>query len=210
MSHPAPHAPQRPRRWSWLLVPAALLASIGIGIPLGSALSGGDDVVLPTPTTITSPTPTTATATTPTAPVGPVDACLVGRWTVVDHTEPYQDVVGNTGSLVGVRRSVEISGDGTQTVTYDGQPATLQLEGGGTGEVAFNGTSTFATTAADGVQSFVQTATDVRYTLTVDGISTPYAEELRQGRRQVSYTCEGSDYVQTAPGYESVMRRVTP
>ncbi len=201
---------QQPRTWvvvaltlgSVLLLGLVFGAGFAVGRSTGdgrSAASGASDTAAPAPTS--APTSGGADAGTN---AGALDECVVGTWRTTEHSESVDTEQGQF-SITGVERTVEITPDGTETVTYDGTPAQLSVEAA-EGEAIMKGTVTYAVSTSGGTMSFQ--LKDVDGTLTIRAAGKDSEQELKPGSGPVQYTCDGDSFTQTATGYRSVMERV--
>ena len=205
---------------TWLVVVLTLLAVVGVGvvfvvgIAVGARLGGASSTGLGAAGTSGSGAPSageptgSASGEEPGAdagagPGGPLDACVVGTWEGVEHTEDWKTEQGDA-QLSGLTRTMVFDADGTQTITYDGDEATITTEQGALPAV-FDGRVVYRTSTAGGTMSFE--LVESVGTVTVDANGESSEEELRAGIGDVGYTCEGDELRQEAEGYLSVYTR---
>jgi hypothetical protein len=132
------------------------------------------------------------------------DQCLVGTWRTVEHTESANTEQGNV-TISGVDRTLTITKDGTETITYGSRPAKVAMAQGEATAV-FDGKVVYDVRAGNGKMSFRLRSVEGTLTLSAGG-GQGRTEELKPGTGDVSYTCSGDRFVQEASGYRSVMER---
>ncbi len=204
-----PPGRRQPPTWVVVAVTAAVMLAIGVAFVVG--------VVVGTLIGRDGSTTTTGTAggSTPGgeaggsqggsggAAAGPLDECLVGTWSTVEHVEDWSTDQGEA-ELSGLERVMRFSADGIQTVTYDSSPATIAT-GGQELPAVFDGEVVYRTSTADGTMSFqVESAEG---SVTIDPTGQARVEELKPGTGDVSYTCDDTTLRQEAEGYLSVYER---
>lgn len=200
---------QQPR--TWVVVALTLGTVLVLGLVFGAGFAVGRSTGDATSATAApaaggGDTPSSADAgeDEDTSAAG-LDECVVGTWRTTEHTESVDTEQGRF-TISDVRRTLEITPDGTETVTYDGTPARLELEAAG-GEAVFEGTVTYDVSTSGGTMSFTLGEVDGSLTVRLaDGQESE--QELQPGSGPVQYTCEGDTFTQTATGYRSVMERI--
>lgn len=199
--------PKQPPR-TWVVVALTLGAVLVIGGAVAAGFAFGrssDGDTATTPSAAGGSAPSSEAPTDQDAATGGLDACLVGTWRTTEHTETVDTEQGKF-TISDVKRTLEITEDGTETVTYDGTPATLALEAAG-GEAIFEGTVTYDVSTSGDTMSFVLGEVDGSLTVRLaDGKESE--QELQPGSGPVQYTCSEDSFTQTATGYKSVMERV--
>ncbi|GIL35649.1 hypothetical protein [Phycicoccus sp. DTK01] len=137
---------------------------------------------------------------------GGLDPCLVGRWQTTEHSESAETEQGRL-TISGVDRTLDITRDGVETVTYGTRPARAVTDGG-EAEVTYAGTVVYGVTTSGDTMAFTLRSADG--SITVGGAGTePRTEDLKPGTGSVTFTCSGDRFTQEATGYRSVMRRVS-
>ena len=136
---------------------------------------------------------------------GSIDPCVVGTWRTVEQTESADTEQGRV-TISGVTRTLEFAEDGTETVTYDGTPATVTTDAGA-GEAVFEGTVVYRASTAGSTMSFELVSVDGTLTVSA-GDGEPETQELQPGTGDVSYTCTEDRLTQESPGFRSVLERV--
>jgi len=207
---PDPQRGPKPPPPTWVVVALTLGGVLAVGLVFGAGFAVGRS---------TAPDGTTAQAApadgggpsggasprAPSSAAGDLDECLVGTWRTTEHTETVDTEQGKL-TISDVKRTLEITEDGTETVTYDGTPATLALEAAG-GEAVFEGTVTYDVSTSGETMSFVLGEVDGSLTVRLaDG--TENEQDLKPGSGPVQYTCSEDSFTQSATGYRSVMERV--
>ena len=134
---------------------------------------------------------------------GTLDECVVGTWRTTEHTEDWSTDQGEA-QLSGLERTMVFTADGTQTVTYDGESATITSQGTDVPAV-FDGEVVYRTSTSGGTMSF--SLVSAEGSVTVDPEGTAKVEELKPGTGDVSYTCDDTTLRQEADGYLSVYER---
>jgi hypothetical protein len=147
---------------------------------------------------------TPAPAPTP-GPGGGFDDCLVGTWEAVEHEESY-DTEQGAASLTGLTRTVRFEADGSQTITYDGDEATVTTQQGALPAV-FEGEVRYVAATSDGTMTFELVSSEGSVTV-VGPDGREQVEDLQPGTGPVSYTCAADTFRQEATGYLSVYERV--
>lgn len=134
---------------------------------------------------------------------GTLDDCVVGTWEGTEHTEDWTTDQGEA-EMSGLLRTMTFTADGTQTITYDGDEATITAQGTPVPAV-FDGEVVYRTSTSGGTMSFQLVSADG--TVTIDPAGTAKVEDLEPGTGDVSYTCDETTLRQEADGYLSVYRR---
>lgn len=134
---------------------------------------------------------------------GTLDDCVVGTWRTTEHTEDWTTDQGEA-QLSGLERTMVFTADGTQTITYDGEQATITAQGTDVPAV-FDGEVVYRTSTSGGTMSF--SLVSAQGSVTVDPDGTAKVEELEPGTGDVSYTCDDTTLWQEADGYLSVYER---
>jgi hypothetical protein len=134
---------------------------------------------------------------------GVLDACVVGTWEATEHSEDWTTDQGEA-RLDGLTRTMTFTADGTQTVVYDGDEATITAQGTPVPAV-FDGEVVYRTSTSGGTMSFELVSAEG--TVTVNPGAAQKVEPLDPGTGEVSYTCDDSTLRQEADGYLSVYRR---
>jgi hypothetical protein len=150
----------------------ALVVSAGVAV----AACGGSATSSPSP----SPTP-------------PLDACLVGTWTVVGQTQnsPANDeditYSGGTGEVFTIEANggVTIDTHAATTLVFESAGETFTAKVAGTGR----GTLTTATSGAHGVLYFKPSADDTRTTHSFDSTNTELGPAFPDFAFAAVYTC---------------------
>lgn len=136
---------------------------------------------------------------------GTLDECVVGTWRGTEHTEDWRTDQGEA-QLSGLERTMVFTADGTQTITYDGETATITSQGTDV-TARFDGEVVYRTSTSGGTMSFQ--LVQAEGTVTVDPDGEARVEELEPGTGDVSYTCDDSTLRQEAEGYLSVYERTS-
>ncbi|NHA69471.1 hypothetical protein [Phycicoccus flavus] len=207
-------ARQGPRTWVVVAVTlgavlgAALLFVAGLvtGIAVSGSTQGTAAAPVPVPGGGSTSGGTDGGASGGSGGSGSLDDCLVGTWRTVEHSESAKTDQG-TVTISGVDRTLEITADGTETVTYGSTPAQVATDQG-EGQAVYSGTVVYGVRTDGGSMSFDLRSSDGTLTVTVAG-SDPKQQELKPGAGSVSYTCDGDRFTQEATGYRSVMERVS-
>ena len=134
---------------------------------------------------------------------GSLDECVVGTWEGTEHTEDWTTEQGDA-QLAGLLRTMTFTADGTQTITYDGDEATITAQGTPVPAV-FDGQVVYRTTTSGGTMSFELVSAEG--TVTVDPQGSAEVEDLEPGTGDVTYTCDDTTLRQEAEGYLSVYER---
>lgn len=134
---------------------------------------------------------------------GSLDECLVGSWEGTEHTEDWTTDQGDA-QLSGLLRSMTFTADGTQTITYESDEATITAQGTPVPAV-FDGQVVYRTSTSGSTMSFELVSAEG--TVTVDPGGTDKVEELEPGTGPVTYSCDPSTLRQEAEGYLSVYER---
>lgn len=176
-----------------VLFVAGVLVGVAIGTDRSTATGGA--VV---PRAGSEPGPPTVTAN------GILDHCLVGRWRSVEHRESADTERGRV-TITGVQRTITVSADGTERVTYGDAPATVTTDQG-RGAVTYRGTVVYRLSSSAGRLGFTLVSADATMTVAVSG-SDPQTQEVKPGTGAVVYTCSSSRLVQEASGFRAVYER---
>lgn len=200
-------ARQGPRTWVvvTLTLGAVFVALVLFlaGVVTGVAIS--DDVEVASGTTGTSPVQPDPGAPGGSAADGTLDDCVVGTWRTTEHSESADTEQGRV-TITGVDRTLEITADGTETVTYAQTPAQVSTDQG-QGRAVYDGTVVYGVSTSGETMSFSLRSVEGTITVTTaDGRE--QTEDLKPGSADVTYTCSDDELVQEATGYRSVMRRV--
>lgn len=134
---------------------------------------------------------------------GVLDECLVGTWEATEHTENWTTDQGDA-TLDGLTRTMTFAADGTQTIVYDGDEATITAQGTPVPAV-FDGEVVYRTSTSGTTMSFQLVS--AQGTVTVDPGGTEKVEPLEPGTGDVSYSCDATTLRQEAEGYLSVYER---
>lgn len=212
-------APSRPRTWLVVLMTAGVMTAIGvafvIGVLVGAAItrgSGGADASPASPggggDQSTAPGDDASGTIDPDAEAGQavtgIDDCLVGTWEGTEHSEDWRTEQG-AAQLSGLSRTMTFSADGTQTITYDADQATITTDQAEM-EARFDGEVVYRTSTSNGTMSFQLQSSEGTVTVEPGGVSK--VEELKPGTGDVRYTCDETTLRQEADGYLSVYRRI--
>lgn len=197
---------------TWVVVLATLAAVVVVGLTfVGGLVTGIAISATPGHTTADS------AASGSTAPPGPqppagagdatrVDPCLVGTWRTVEHSESADTDQGKV-TITGVDRSLEITADGTETITYGSTPAKVTTDKG-EGTATYTGNVVYGITAQAGSMTFELRSADGTLSVAAgDGKATE--QQLKPGTGAVTYTCSGDRFVQQATGFRSVLSRMS-
>ncbi|GGL39862.1 hypothetical protein H9L10_13535 [Phycicoccus endophyticus] len=153
-----------------------------------------------------SPTTTAGAGDGSTSGTGSLDPCLVGSWRTVEHSES-SDTPQGTVTITGLQRTLEISEDGRERVTYDPTPAEITTDEG-SGTIVFDGTAVYSVSTDGGRMSFELESSEGTVTVSVEGAD-PQTQDLTPGTGPVSYTCSGDRFVETATGFRNVWERTS-
>ncbi|MGL4178788.1 MAG: hypothetical protein ACRCSN_22255 [Dermatophilaceae bacterium] len=205
MDQPHKMAPRSPRTWMVValtlgVVAFVILAFVG-GLVTGVAISGTDEASSVRDAGSTGQAPGTSRPRSG----GAVDPCLVGTWRTVEHSESADTDQGKV-TITGVDRTLEITADGTETVTYGSGPATVTTDQG-EGTATYTGTVVYDITAENGTMSFGLRSAEGTLAVATDG-KEPQEQELKPGTGSVTYTCSGDRITQKATGFRSVLQRI--
>ena len=135
---------------------------------------------------------------------GTLDPCLVGTWTTTSHSESADTASGKL-TITDLKRTLVITPDGTQTVTYDPSPATLTMDQGG-GTAVFNGTVIYQVSTEGSTIHYTVLSAEGTVTLTV-GEGDPQTQELKPGSDDVTYTCTDTTMTEESSGYKAVFTK---
>lgn len=215
MEQPQTVVRQGPRTWVVVAITLGAVLGVGIvfvaGLVTGIAVSGtgGGTSVGTGGGTGPGAGPTGGTGGTggtDASGPGDVDDCLVGTWRTTEHTESADTEQGRL-TITGVDRTLRISADGTETVTYGSRPATATTDKG-RAQVTYAGTVVYGVSTNGDRMSFELRTADGTITVAAEGAQ-PTSEALKPGTGAVTYTCDADTFVQEAQGYRSVMERVS-
>jgi hypothetical protein len=134
---------------------------------------------------------------------GTLDDCVVGTWEGTEHSEDWTTDQGDA-EMSGLLRTMTFTADGTQTIAYDSDEATITAQGTPVPAV-FDGEVVYRTSTSGGTMSFRLVSAEG--SVTIDPAGTAKVEDLEPGTGDVSYTCDDTTLRQEADGYLSVYRR---
>ena len=132
------------------------------------------------------------------------DPCLIGTWRGIEHRESY-DTDQGPASITGLSRTLTITADGIETITYDGNEATVTTDVGAANAI-FDGEVRYRVGTTDSTMSFELLS--VAGTITIVGPNgETRTEDLQPGTGDVTYGCDETTLRQEATGFLSVYRR---
>ncbi|MCY7394721.1 MAG: hypothetical protein LH468_00995 [Nocardioides sp.] len=215
MSFPAPPAPAGPppRRqaptWAVVLITVGAIVLLGVvfvgGVLTGAVITRDDAGPAAGGPVVPPATGGGGSSEGGSGGTGSLDECLVGSWEGTEHTEDWKTDQG-AAQLSGLLRSMTFTADGTQTITYDGDQATITAQGTPVPAV-FDGQVVYRTSTSGDTMSFQLVSAEG--TVTVDPDGTDKVEDLEPGTADVGYSCDDTTLRQEAEGYLSVYRRTS-
>lgn len=201
-------AHRAPRTWVVVAITLAAVAGVALvfvaGLATGVAIGGGE-AGRAAPGQVPAG-PSGAPPEGASGGAGPVDECVVGTWRTVEHSESADTEQGRV-TITGVERTLEITADGTERVTYGSTPATVTTDQG-EGTATYSGTVEYEVRTDGGRMTFRLRSAEGTLTVTAGG-GEPKRQELKPGTGAVTYTCSAERLTQEATGYRSVMERVS-
>jgi hypothetical protein len=195
--HYPPPPPAPPKRGGWivaLIASCALLAVLVVAIIVVTAVRRSVDE-----------RPAAGGAST--TPAGPVDTCLVGRWTLTEYQSdiPLNDTdLGKRANLGTVRfsgsgRKWTINADGSAKEDNSATVFAGRASDGRKVEAVFSGTAAWALKTAEGKIHYSGGESTSSVTIKVDG-TVAGRIDLQPNQDPRPYTCVGDIWRMTTPG----------
>lgn len=133
MEQPQQGTGHGPRTWLVVVLTLAAVGIVGLafvgGLVTGIAIGGTSGGSTGGTSVGGASTPPGSQTSGGSVDAGTLDSCLVGTWRTVEHSESADTEQGKV-TITGVDRSLKISADGTETITYGSTPAKVTTDRG--------------------------------------------------------------------------------